>query len=232
MNLKSIETLIELKDNESVEIGVVYAQFEDNRLTVQNCIVYDFEELTSIFIAEISAVSIALVSTFKNEIKKDIKNCETNDLLKIEIKPSDKGFKVNLNSYYLNKYMSDIRDEHFRINIDELVSSIKVLESDIEEHINERISNYLELKEVGKIKEYILLYENGRDISRYDFVRLTDRPISQQKVEIQELIDSGLTGKIYDDIIEDNPELIDKKLSVSFTLVNDNEVRDIRVSTF
>lgn len=149
MNLKSIETLLKLKNNRFIEIGVMYASFEDNKLNVQNCMVDEFEELNTVFMSELTTISISLGSLFLNEIKQDIENHQIKNLLNIGIEPYDKGFKVTLKSYYLDKYMTDIRDYNFRKTIDEVVNSIKALESNIEKHIDEKITQYVDLKEIG-----------------------------------------------------------------------------------
>lgn len=232
MKLESIEKLIKIKDDEVIEMGVVYANYEEDNISISNCIVSEFEELIIQFQGDIITASITLMGIFNNEIKKDFENGEVNNLLKFVLAPSKDGFKVDVTSHYLDKHMIEIRDGNFRENIDNLLDFLNDLKENVTKSINDIINTHLELSEVGKIREYILLYENGRNISKSDFVRYTDRPISQQKAEIQELINSGLTTKLYDNVIENNPELIDKKFAIKFTLIDGTDVEDVQVGEF
>lgn len=232
MSVEAINKLINLKEKEVVEIAVTRPIIEDNELSVEIFRDREFGDFAYEDLPCILSLSTKVSCLFNEEIKKDVENYKHNDLLKVQVTSSNEGFKVNLESYYLKKYKNDIRDDDFRKDIYRLTKSINRIKRKIEKNINGVISCYFELKEAGEIKEFIFLYKNGKYISKNDFVVCTDRPIHQQKEEVQKLIDSGLTERVYDKAIKGNPELIGKKIAVSFTLVNDNEVGDIRVSTF
>lgn len=232
MNIDTITKLIELKENEEIEIGIVYPDFEEEELAIASCVVAEFESVIMPFQANIITSSIILIGIFNKEIKEDIENGDIHGILKFKLEPSKDGFKVDVTSHYLDKHMVEIRDGSFRENVNNLLEFLNELKENITSSVNNTVNEYLELSEVGKLREYTLLYENGRNITKYDFVRYTDRPISQQKAEIQELINNGLTGKLYDDIIESNPELIDKQFAVNFKLIDGTNIEDVKIGEF
>lgn len=77
-----------------------------------------------------------------------------------------------------------------------------------------------------------MLYERRGKINRNGFVRTTDRPIFEQKAEIQDLINRGITENIYNSIIESHPELIDNKVAINFTLIDNEKIENIKFGTY
>lgn len=232
MKISTINRLIELKETEIIELGAVYPNFEDDKLSVKQCILHGFEDVLMNFQSEILATALTVMIIFNDEIKEDILNGESYNTLKFQLRPSEDGFKLETQSYYLEKHMTEIRDEAFRANINKLVNSIETLTKNISTNINDEINKHIELSEIGKVREYTLLYDHGRNITRNDFVREIDRPIFEQKAEVQDLISRGITGDLYDSIIESNPELSDKRIAVKFTLIDNEHIEDIEFGTY
>lgn len=232
MTLDTINTLLNLKENETIELGEVFPSIANKKISITHYYLNNFEDFLIQFQSEIIACSLGVIGVFNNEIKEDIKNEKIKNILKFNLTPSTDGFKLEITSEYLNKYMTEIRDGNFRENIDTLIDLINSLKNNISKNINSIIDKHVELSEVGQIKQYTLLYEHGRQIKRTDFVRGSDRPIFEQKAEIQDLINRDITGYLYDTVTESNPELIGKQFAIQFTLIDNKDIEDIKFGTY
>lgn len=227
MQTNIIKDILNLKENEGYSILRLGIKKEDNIAFVIEADA-NFSDIFEECLEELTMANMQLFNIYKDEVLKDLDNLnevDTLTTLSISVIADNEGNTIAIYTPYISIY----KDE-----ANELIELIQNIQSKLDKKLNDILSKFVDKEDNLKNFELVFKRDSNGKLKYYDFNRLCDRKISQQKNEIRELLSSEFEEKLINEANELGYELskIEKEQVVFIFNTDMKEIFDLKLAVY
>lgn len=228
MQIDIIKDILMLKEDEGYNILNLGIKKSEKITLVFNGDA-NFSDVYMDFLEDLNVLNLDLYSMFHKEILKELENLEDEEvlhLISISVIADSEGNTISIYS------PCDL--SVYKEGADELISSMKAVRDKLDKKLNEILDSYVEKEDDLRVFELVFKRDITGRFKYYDFSRMIDRKIYQQKQEIRELLSLNFEEKLINKAQEEGFNMEDiKNEEVIFKFHTDmNEIFDLQIGTY